>query len=66
MGKGLENLVFIPVLKPYAHKLYMLRHCGDIVHINGSTLSNMKCNVTKKSCVFIIFIKTTRSHCSMS
>ena len=47
MGKCLENLAFIPVLKPYAHKLYILRQCADIVNINGSTLSNMKYNVTK-------------------
>ena len=38
--------VVIPVLKPHTYKLYILRHCTDIVYINDSTLPNMKYNVT--------------------
>ena len=55
MVKGLENLTFIPVLKPYAHTLYILRQCAGIVYINGSKLSNMKYNLAKESCVYNIF-----------
>jgi hypothetical protein len=31
--KGPVNLVFIQVFKPHTHKLYILRHCIDIVYI---------------------------------
>ena len=33
LGKGLMNLVFIPVFKPHAHKLYILRHWTNIVNV---------------------------------
>ena len=33
MGKGSLNLTFIPVFNPHTHKLYILRHCTNIVYI---------------------------------
>jgi hypothetical protein len=30
---GSMNLAFIPVFKPHTHKLYILRHCTNIVYI---------------------------------
>ena len=32
-GKGLVNLAFIPVIKPHTYKLYILRHCTNIVYL---------------------------------
>ena len=34
LGKGLENLAFIPVFKTHTHKLYILRHCINNVYIS--------------------------------
>ena len=51
-------------LKAYAHTLYILIQCADIFYVNGSTLSNMKNSITKFN--YLIFLKITRSHCSMS
>jgi hypothetical protein len=32
-GKDSVNLSFVPVFKPYAHKLHILRHCTNVVCI---------------------------------
>ena len=33
LGKGSVNLAFIPIFKLQAHKLYIWRHCTNIVYI---------------------------------
>jgi hypothetical protein len=37
LEKSSVNLVFIPVFKPHAHKLYILRHCTYFVQLTIRT-----------------------------
>ena len=39
-GKGSVNIVFIPVLKPHAHKLYIVRHCTNMVYEQIKIITN--------------------------
>ena len=34
LDKGSVNLIFITVFKPHTHKLYILRHCTNIVYLS--------------------------------
>ena len=33
LGKDLLNLAFLLVSMPHAHKIYILRHCSNIIHV---------------------------------